>query len=204
MIHRHLNHQELTLAAIDDVIARGKRKDWEELRLAVLGNPAFLKKVQQVCRRRIADPYAQRYHFWMHYAEEHLAAVKSSPQKTAKDKLVGRYAAKLLFQFRVTVDGSSRIRRLCEERIVTFPATYGRAALREAKRLGHAAQHHYKNTYGNPVHFEFVGVMELLRLKPACDGDEVWYEITQRVRPMERRAFIIQRESQLSAIRNEE
>jgi hypothetical protein len=27
MIHRHLNHQELSLAAIDDVIARGKRKD---------------------------------------------------------------------------------------------------------------------------------------------------------------------------------
>ncbi len=74
MIHRHLNHQELTLAGIDDVIARGKRKDWEELRLAVLGNPAFLEKVQQVCRPRICDPYAQRYHFWMHYAEEHLAA----------------------------------------------------------------------------------------------------------------------------------
>jgi hypothetical protein len=34
MIHRHLNHQELSLAAIDDVIGRGKRKDWEDLRLA--------------------------------------------------------------------------------------------------------------------------------------------------------------------------
>ena len=39
MIHRHLNHQELSLAAIDDVISRGKRKDWEDLRLAVLDNP---------------------------------------------------------------------------------------------------------------------------------------------------------------------
>jgi len=74
MIHRHLNHQELTLAAIDDVISRGKRKDWEDLRLAVLGNPAFREKIQQVCRARIADPRAQRHHFWMHYAEEHLAA----------------------------------------------------------------------------------------------------------------------------------
>jgi len=74
MIHRHLNHQELSLAAIDDVIARGKRKDWEDLRLAVLANPEFLAKVQQVCRARIADPRAQRHHFWMHYAEEHLAA----------------------------------------------------------------------------------------------------------------------------------
>ena len=74
MIHRHLNHQELSLAAIDDLIARGKRKDWEDLRLAVLGNPVFLEKIRQVCRAYVVDPRAQRYHFWMHYAEEHLAA----------------------------------------------------------------------------------------------------------------------------------
>jgi len=74
MIHRHLNHQELSLAAIDDVISRGKRKDWEELRRAVLVKPVFLEKIQQVCRAHISDPRAQRYHFWMHYAQEHLAA----------------------------------------------------------------------------------------------------------------------------------
>ena len=74
MIHRHLNHEELSLAAIDDVISRGQRKDWEDLRLAILDNPALLEKIQRVCRARIADPRAQRHHFWMHYAEEHLAA----------------------------------------------------------------------------------------------------------------------------------
>jgi len=74
MIHRHLNHQELSLAAIDDVISRGKRRDWEELRLAVLGNRVLLEKIQQVCRAHIADPRAQRHHFWMHYAEKHLSA----------------------------------------------------------------------------------------------------------------------------------
>ena len=73
MIHRHLNHQELSLAAIDDVIARGKRKDWEELRLAVLADRSLLEKVQRICRDRVVDPYAQRYHFWMHYAQAHLA-----------------------------------------------------------------------------------------------------------------------------------
>jgi len=72
MIHRHLNHQELSLAAIDDVIARGKRKDWEDLRLAVLADPVLLEKIQQICSKHIADPYAQRYHFWMSYATEHL------------------------------------------------------------------------------------------------------------------------------------
>ncbi len=38
MVHRHLNHQELTLAAIDDVISRGKRRDWEGLRLAIMAD----------------------------------------------------------------------------------------------------------------------------------------------------------------------
>lgn len=77
MVHRHLNtnhRRQLSLAAIDDMIARGKRKDWEQLRLAVLRRPVILKKVQQVCRVHITDPSAQRYHFWMHYAEAHLAA----------------------------------------------------------------------------------------------------------------------------------
>ena len=74
VIHRHLNHQKLSLAAIDDVISRGKRKEWEELRIAVMESPVILQKIQRVCRAHIADPRAQRYHFWMHYAEAHLAA----------------------------------------------------------------------------------------------------------------------------------
>lgn len=72
MQHRHLNHQTLTLAAIDDVIGRGKRKDWAELRTAVLEDRLILEKVLRVCKAHIADPYAQRYHFWKHYAEQHL------------------------------------------------------------------------------------------------------------------------------------
>jgi len=43
-------------------------------RLAIMANPAFLEKIRQVCRAHLADPRAQRYHFWMHYAEEHVAA----------------------------------------------------------------------------------------------------------------------------------
>jgi len=74
MIHRHLNHQELTLAAIDDVISRGNREDWAGLREAVLADKAVLKKVLAVCRAQVADPRAQRDHFWMHYAEEHVEA----------------------------------------------------------------------------------------------------------------------------------
>jgi hypothetical protein len=73
MLHRHLNHEELTLAAIDDVIARGKRADWIELRRAALSNRSVLDRIVRVCRAHVHDPYAQRYHFWKHYAEQHLA-----------------------------------------------------------------------------------------------------------------------------------
>ena len=69
MKHRHLTHQDLSSAAIDDIIARGKRIDWAELRTAVLADPAVKDKVLHICRARIADPYAQRYQFWWHYAQ---------------------------------------------------------------------------------------------------------------------------------------
>ncbi|MES2979548.1 MAG: hypothetical protein V4731_14080 [Pseudomonadota bacterium] len=71
MLHRHLNHQRFTLAAIDDVISRGRWADWAALRKAVLADPALLAKVEQVCKARVADPYAQRHHFWLNYVKAH-------------------------------------------------------------------------------------------------------------------------------------
>lgn len=72
MLHRHLNHQRFTLAAIDDVIGRGNRQDWAALRRAALADRTVLEKVLRVCRAHVSDPYAQRYHFWKHYAERRL------------------------------------------------------------------------------------------------------------------------------------
>ena len=73
MLHRHLTHQQLTLAAIDDIIARGKRQDWAKLRRAALADPTVLEKILRVCQAHVNDPYAQRHHFWKQYAERHLA-----------------------------------------------------------------------------------------------------------------------------------
>lgn len=73
MLHRHLNHQRFTLAAIDNVISRGQWPDWAELRRAALSDRTLLDKVERVCRPYASEPYAQRYHFWMHYVEEHRA-----------------------------------------------------------------------------------------------------------------------------------
>jgi hypothetical protein len=30
--------------------------------------------VERVCLPYVSDPYAQRHHFWMHYAEKHRTA----------------------------------------------------------------------------------------------------------------------------------
>ena len=45
MLHRHLTHEQYTLAAIDDIIARGKRQDWAELRTTALADRAVLENL---------------------------------------------------------------------------------------------------------------------------------------------------------------
>lgn len=72
MLHRHLNHEKFTLAGIDDVIGRGKRQDWADLRRAALADRAVMEKVLRVATARGDDPSAQRYRFWRRYAEQHL------------------------------------------------------------------------------------------------------------------------------------
>jgi len=74
VLHRHLNHQRFTLAGIDDVISRGRWEDWADLRRAALDDPSLFDKIERVCAHYVADAYAQRHHFWMHYVEAHRAA----------------------------------------------------------------------------------------------------------------------------------
>jgi len=74
MLHRHLNHEEYTLAAVDDVIERGKREDWAQLRAVALQDRALMEKILRVALAHADDPYAQRHHFWRRYAEQHLRA----------------------------------------------------------------------------------------------------------------------------------
>ena len=73
MQHRHLNHQTLTLAAIDDVICRGGWTDWIALRNAAIGDMDTLSKIDRVCLPHLADGYAQRYQFWHQYAQSKQA-----------------------------------------------------------------------------------------------------------------------------------
>jgi hypothetical protein len=110
-----------------------------------------------------------------------------------------RYAAKLLFQFRVTREGTSSNRRVCEERIIVFKEASDRKALQHAKSKGRRAENAYRNIDGNSVAFEFVGVRDMIQLGLECDQDEVWYDIREMVNPMERRSQLIPRDHRLLA-----
>lgn len=73
MKHRHLNHESYTAAAIDDIISRGGRSDWAELRDAVTADRSIVQKILRVCAGHTDDPYAQRYHAWRHYVARRAA-----------------------------------------------------------------------------------------------------------------------------------
>lgn len=111
-----------------------------------------------------------------------------------------QYAAKLLFQWRPVKNGVSRKRRVCEERIVIFPAKSDGVALLKAKKLGHKGQFVEQKNNG-AVHFEFVGVLELKDITLGYSEGEVWYEILEMKQPMERRRKIIPKETTLDALR---
>ena len=112
------------------------------------------------------------------------------------------FAAKLLFQFKVTAKGDTGKRRLCEERIVHVKAPTARVALASVKRIAKRAEHRYKNTDGNPVHFQFVGILDLISLLDKYEPEEVWYEWKEMITPLERRKKLIPAEQDLSAIRS--
>jgi len=73
MLHRHLDHSDWTLAAVDDVIARGRLDEWKALRDAATGRPEVRDRILRVCAAHLADPYEQRYYFWDFYVRRHLA-----------------------------------------------------------------------------------------------------------------------------------
>ncbi len=70
MEHRHLDHQDFTLAAIDDVISNGGWDAWLRLRAALRVDPGIRQKILRVCDARVNDATAQRHYFWRTYARD--------------------------------------------------------------------------------------------------------------------------------------
>jgi len=82
MKHRHLNHEEYTLAGIDDVINCSGRKDWAEMRKAALGNPVVMEKIYRTCQARQGkDPEAdaRRYGIWRRFIDRNISELMKLP-----------------------------------------------------------------------------------------------------------------------------
>jgi len=63
MKHRHLTHQEFTLAAIADILGRGKMPDWAPLIDAIRADPygEIAEKTRALCERPLyAAPVFRR------------------------------------------------------------------------------------------------------------------------------------------------
>lgn len=70
MNHRHLTDpHSLSLAAIDDIIDRGRRADWAFLRDMALGDPNVMSRIRRVCAAHASDPFDQKYTLWRLYAK---------------------------------------------------------------------------------------------------------------------------------------
>lgn len=66
MKHRHIDTQEYTLEAIDDIISRGKHQDWLELRDALRHDVQLAQDVKDICSH-YAEEQSIRYDFWPIY-----------------------------------------------------------------------------------------------------------------------------------------
>lgn len=122
-----------------------------------------------------------------------------------------KYAAKLLFQWRVEIDGVSDKMRTCEIRIITLEEKSAQHALSKAKEEARKSEFVAPNeVYSDEhncdcyQHFEFIGVLDLLHLGIEADENEVWYDVKKMLNPMERKSDLIPSEEGLNAIVLEE
>jgi hypothetical protein len=78
MQHRHLNHEKLTPAAVDDIIRRGGWQDWVALRRAAREDRAVQDRIFRICERAAQNRDSeggQRLTFWRKYVERLTATV---------------------------------------------------------------------------------------------------------------------------------
>jgi hypothetical protein len=86
---------------------------------------------------------------------------------------------------------------------VTFAAKSPKLALQRAKRIGRTSEWEHQQDE-TVMHFEFVGVMELIDMTAYFEDDgwaEVWFEHVERLRPLERRSRHVPPEEELEALR---
>ncbi|MET0935444.1 MAG: DUF4288 domain-containing protein [Luteibacter sp.] len=113
-----------------------------------------------------------------------------------------RYAAKLMFQYRIAGDTPGGFRTV-EERIILIYAADASAAYAAAQAKGKSAKFSYRNNLDTRVYFEFVGVIDLMHLGVETEEDEVWYDIRRMKDPMRRQRDLVPDKRDLDAFRLE-
>jgi hypothetical protein len=99
-----------------------------------------------------------------------------------------KLAAKLLFQFRVVVNGSSGTNRQCEIRYIVIDNVINiDDSIEQLFVYGKKKNYSYINTDRNKVYFEFIGVMDYILMEEECDDNEFWYDFCGKKLPMENR-----------------
>jgi hypothetical protein len=77
MRHRQLKTKrpdQVSFAAIDDIVSRGTQKDWIALARLLNRQPKTAQKIAQVCKANLLNnPRGQRYHFRQKYAATYFA-----------------------------------------------------------------------------------------------------------------------------------
>ena len=85
MQHRHLNYAEFTLAAIEDILARGRMPDWVPLITAIRADPygEIAEKARLLCERPLyAAPVFRR----VIAAARNAASAETSRPSTFSDE----------------------------------------------------------------------------------------------------------------------
>ncbi|MDO4627792.1 MAG: hypothetical protein Q4C70_01275 [Planctomycetia bacterium] len=98
-----------------------------------------------------------------------------------------KLALKLLFQFRIPIDGDSGVYRRCEERYVMLNVQDGEdinQVIDQFYKKIKKEDYVYQNTNGDQVFFEFVGVMDYI-VWDYREENEFWYDYRTRKLPME-------------------
>ena len=98
------------------------------------------------------------------------------------------YTATILSQSRVVVDGESNKMKPCTLIWHLLKAKTHKEAIRLANKIGKSQEVSYKNTDGNMVHVEFVGIMDLVESTFHLEHfDEPWVWSGNMLNPMERK-----------------
>jgi hypothetical protein len=81
MKHRHLNHEELTLAALDDILERGDLRDWAPLILEIQREPfgEVAQKVLQICDNHEIYGSTRLFRRLVEFNRKKISGLRRSP-----------------------------------------------------------------------------------------------------------------------------